>query len=134
MKRLIRSVLINYGAIWATTQIIPAVVISGGVRGWIIAVLSFMVASLLLTPLIKILLLPLNLLTLGLFSWLGNVLVLYFLVNVIPSFKILPYTFEGLYIDGFVIPTIDLTTFQVVIIVSFIIGLITHFINWLIKH
>lgn len=133
MKRLIRSYLIHLGALWTTTQIFPALSIIGGLKGLILGALAFMVANILLVPLIKILLLPLNLLTLGVFAWLGNVLALYFLVTVIPSFQIQPYHFKGLDIDGFVIPAMDLATFMVVIVASFIIGCIIHFINWLIK-
>lgn len=133
MKSLFRNFLINLGAIWATTQIIPALVITGGIRGFLVGVLAFMVANILLNPLIKVLLLPLNLLTLGLFAWLSNVLVLYFLVNVVPSIKLLPYYFPGVSWNGFIIPSADLSTFQVTIVVSFLIGAIIHFVTWLIK-
>lgn len=133
MKRLIRSFIINFGAIWVSSQIIPSLVINGGIRGWVIAVFSFMVANVLLGPLIKILLLPLNLLTLGIFAWLSNVLVLYFLVTVVPNFKLLPYSFSGFSIDGFIVPAMNLTTFQVAIVVSFVIGFIIHFVEWIRK-
>lgn len=133
MKRLLRSCLVNFGALWLTSQLIPSLVITGGIKGWVIAVLAFMLANLLLNPLIKILLLPLNLLTLGIFAWLSNVIVLYLLVNVVPNIKLLPYAFAGASLDGFVIPAVDLTTFQVAILVSFVIGLIIHFTNWLLK-
>lgn len=133
MKHLVRNFLINLGAVWATAQIIPAFVITGGLRGLIIGVLAFMLANWLLIPLLKVLLLPLNLLTLGIFAWLSNVLVLYFLVNVVPSFKLLPYYFPGVNWDGFIIPSMDLSVFQVTIVVSFLIGAIIHFIGWLMK-
>lgn len=133
MKRLLRSFLANLAAIWLTAQLIPSLVVTGGIKGWIIAVLAFMAANLLLNPLIKVLLLPLNLLTLGIFAWLSNVLVLYLLVNIVPNIKLLPYVFAGASLDGFVIPAISLTTFQVAILVSFVIGLIIHFTHWLLK-
>lgn len=99
----------------------------------IIGVLAFMAANILLVPLIKVLLLPLNLLTLGIFAWVSNVLALYFLVNIVPSFQVLPYHFSGIYIGGFVIPELDLTAFWVVVVASFLIGCIIHFAHWLIK-
>ena len=133
MKTVVRTFLLNLGAIWVTSQIIPALVINGGIRGLIIGALAFMGVNLLLVPLLKILLLPLNLLTLGIFAWLSNVLALYFLATVVPSFQLLPYAFQGAEFDGFVIPSIHLSTFQSAIVVSFVIGLIIHFIQWLIK-
>lgn len=125
--------MINLGALWITSQILPSLVITGGARGLFFGVLGFMAANILLVPLIKILLLPLNLLTLGIFAWLSNVLALYFLVNVVPSFKVFPYHFPGISTGAFIIPELDLTTLQVVIVASFIIGIIIHFIHWLIK-
>lgn len=133
MKSIIRHFLINLGALWIITQILPAISLTGGVKGLLIGALAFMIANILLVPLLKILLLPLNLLTLGLFSWLSNVLALYFLVNVVPFFRIGIYHFTGIFWDGFSIPSIDFTVFQVVIIASFVLGFIINFANWLVK-
>lgn len=97
------------------------------------ASLAFMLANILLIPFVKILLLPLNLLTLGVFAWLSNVLVLYLLASVVPNFKLLPYHFPGFVSGGFSVPALDLSVFHVAIVASFIIGFIVHFIHWLVK-
>ena len=133
MKTLLRSLIINGGALWVTASILPGLVISGGVRGIIISTLALMVINFLLVPLIKILLLPLNLLTLGIFAWLTNVLALYFLVTIVPAVKIMPFIFEGANYSGFIIPAMSLSTLHVTIIASLLLGLITHFIYWLFK-
>ncbi|MFA5933135.1 MAG: phage holin family protein [Microgenomates group bacterium] len=133
MKSIVRNYLINLGALWVTTQILPALTIVGGAKGLLIGALAFMIANILLVPLLRVLLLPLNLLTLGLFAWLSNVLALYFLVNVVPYFKVTAYTFNGVYWQGFSIPAVDLSVFHVVIIASFLLGFIIHFTTWLIK-
>jgi putative membrane protein len=133
MKGIIRSYIINLGSLYLITQVIPAVSITDGLKGLLIGSLAFMVANLILVPLLKVLLLPLNLLTLGLFAWFANVLAFYFMVSVVPYFKINIYHFSGVYFEGFTIPAIDLSVFQVVIIASLLLGFIIHFINWLIK-
>lgn len=133
MKSLLRAYLINMVSLWTTTQILPALAITDGFRGLAIASAAFMAANFILIPLIRILLLPLNLLTLGLFSWLANVIALYFLVTIIPSFKVLAFNFPGLNFDGISFPPLDLSPFLVVIVASFIIGFIHHFLKWLIK-
>lgn len=125
--------MINLGALWAVTQIIPAISITGGPQGLLLGALAFMLANFLLVPILRILLLPLNLLTVGLFAWLANVLALYFLVNIIPYFKLSSYYFPGINIEGFTIPAMNLTIFQSVLLASFMIGLIIHFIKWTIK-
>lgn len=133
MKHILRSYLVNLGALWTVTQIFPAIFIKGGLQGLVVGAFAFMVANLLLLPLLKILLLPLNLLTFGIFAWLGNVLALYFLVTVVPFFQVSDYFFKGANINGFIFPAINLSVFQVVIVASFLIGFVIHFINWLIK-
>lgn len=133
MKTLLRSILINAGALWIASSVMPSFTISGGILGFLLGALAFMAASILLTPLIKILLLPLNLLTLGIFAWLSNVLVLYFLTTVVPNFRLLPYHFQGFLYQGFIVPEISLSVFQVAIVVSFLIAFIMHFAKWLVK-
>lgn len=133
MKSLFRSFLINLLALWTTSHILPALEISGGVKGLVVGALAFMVANAILVPLIRILLLPLNLITLGFFAWLANVLAFYILVNIVPYFKVLPYYFPGISDNGFTVPAVDLAAFQVVVVASLIIGIIIHFVSWLAK-
>lgn len=90
-----------------------------------------MIINLLLVPLLKILFLPLNLLTLGLFAWITNVLALYALTTVVSDFKLTSYAFSGINLSGFIVPAYELSPFMVAIVASFIIGMITHFLQWL---
>lgn len=131
MKTILRIIFINFTALWATTQILPGLSYSGGLRTLFLGALAFSLINILLIPVLKILLLPLNLMTIGLFSWISNVLALFALINLIPQFKLIPYNFTGIEINGFIVPGINLTILWVAIIASFIIGLITHFLQWL---
>ncbi len=89
-----------------------------------------MLINLILVPLLKVLLLPLNLLTLGLFAWITNVMAIYALTTV-SDFQLVPYTFSGFNFNGFVIPPYELSPFLVAVAASFLIGLITNFLQWL---
>lgn len=131
MKTLLRYFLINVVALWGTSQIIQGVVFLEGTLTLLMAGLAFTVINFLLIPLLKILLLPLNLLTLGMFSWLTNVLALYALTKIIQDFRLMPYYFPGWQANGFTVPSFDLTTFWVAVLASFMIGIITHFLHWL---
>lgn len=90
-----------------------------------------MAINLVLVPLLKILLLPLNLLTLGLFAWITNVLALYALTSVVSDFQLVSFNFAGANFNGFIIPAYELSPFLVAVVASFLIGLITHFLQWL---
>lgn len=131
MKTVLRYFLINLVSLLITTKLIPGLTYTGGLRSLFIGAVAFMLINLILVPLLKILFLPLNLLTLGLFAWLINVLALYALTTVVSDFQLLPYNFPGGNFWGVVIPPMELTTFWVAVVASFLIGLITHFLQWL---
>lgn len=131
MKTLLRYFLINLASLLVATNLIPGLTYTGGVKSLMIGAAAFMVINMLLVPLLKILFLPLNLLTLGLFSWLINVLALFALTSV-SSFVLMPYNFPGLNLGGLLIPTQQLTTFWVAVLASLLIGVITNFLQWLV--
>lgn len=131
MKILLKYFLINLTSLWVTTKLIPGLTYTGGIKTLLVAGLIFSIINFLLVPFLKILFLPLNLLTLGLFAWLTNVLALYALTTVVSGFQLIPYYFPGLQYNGFTLPAMELTTFWVAVVASLLIGLITHFLQWL---
>lgn len=131
MKTLLRYFLINLASLWLTTRIIQGLTYTGGIKSLIVGGLAFMGINFLLVPLLKILFLPLNLLTLGIFAWLTNVIALFALTTIVSDFALLPYTFPGFYYNGFTFPSYDLSPFLVAVIASFLIGIVTHFLQWL---
>ncbi len=132
MKSVLRNILINIGALMAISHFLPSFVVSGGIKGWLSAAVGLMIANFLIVPFMKILLLPLNLLTLGLFSWAGNILALYALVITVPSITISTYQFPGEVLGGFTISKMTLNTFQVAAVASFFLAVIMHITHWLI--
>ncbi len=131
MRTILRIIFINFTALWATTQILPGLSYSGGFKTLFLGSLAFAIINILLVPVLKILLLPLNLMTVGIFSWISNVLALFVLVNLVPQFKLIPYYFPGLRFEGFIVPGANLPILWVAIIASLIIGIISHFLHWL---
>lgn len=131
MKTLLRYFLINLVSLYLTTNFLPGLRLTGGVAGLAMGAAVFMLINFILVPLLKILFLPLNLLTVGLFAWLVNVLALYALTTIVSDFVLVPYYFPGAVIAGISIPAVQLTTFWVAVVASFMIGAITHFLQWL---
>jgi putative membrane protein len=119
--------------LYVASFILPGLRISGGIQTLLLGALGLMVINLLVIPLLKIMFLPLNVLTLGIFTWVINVVALYLLTTLIPQIKLVPFTFSGYNLNGFSIPSHDLTVLQVAIVASFLIGLISHFLHWLSK-
>lgn len=133
MKTLLRYFLINLVSLFITTKLIPGLIYTGGIKSLLIGAGVFMLINFILVPLLKILFLPLNLLTLGLFSWLINVLALYALTTIVSDFQLIPYNFAGFYSNsGFSLPPMELSPFWVAVVASLLIGFITHFLQWLV--
>lgn len=131
MKTLLRHFLINFASLYAATRIIPGLTYSGGFKSLAVGAFVFMLINWLLVPLLKILFLPLNILTLGIFAWLINVLALYALTTIVSDFQLISFTFNGFYSSGFSLPPMELSSFWVAVLASLLIGLITHFLQWL---
>lgn len=130
MKKLLRFYLINLVSLWIASQVIKGLIFTGGARAILTATLVFALINLILVPLLKLLLLPLNLMTLGLFSWVTNVLALYALTTAVPSVRLVPYHFAGFSANGFTLPDATLSPLWVAILASLVIGLVTHFLHW----
>lgn len=133
MKSLLRNYLLNLITLWGVSVVLPGLVYTGGMRTLLLGALGLMVINLLIIPLLKIMFLPLNILTLGVFTWVINVVALYLLTTLIPQIKLVPFVFSGYNLNGFTIPAHELTVLQVAIVASFLIGLISHFLQWLSK-
>jgi putative membrane protein len=74
--RLILRVIINAIALWVTALLLPAFQLSGGLVGILIVAVIFGLVNALIRPIVKLLSLPLTLLTLGLFTFVINALML----------------------------------------------------------
>jgi len=133
VKRIFKSVLINSIAFYFASALVKGLQFSGGFATILISGLAFAIINALVKPIVSLFLLPFNLVTLGLFSWVINVIMLYILTVAIPDIKMISWQFTGFSSQGFVVPQMYFSSLQTLIIASFIISFITGIINWVIK-
>ena len=131
IKTVLRNYLINLAVLWGVTEQFPGLSYNGEVRTLLIGAVGLMGMNIIIIPLLKIVFLPLNILTLGIFTFVINVIALYLLTTIIPAFKLVPYDYPGGAILGISIPPTHLTVLWVAIIASFMIGFASHFLHWL---
>ncbi len=86
-----------------------------------------------LKPVLSLLSLPLNIITLGLFSFVINVIIFYVLTVLVVGIVISSFTFSGISFAGFVVPKIYFNTFFAFVLVSLLQSLIVTLLGWLIK-
>lgn len=133
MKGLIRSYLITLTALYLASRVIDSFSYAGGYQTLFIGAFVLMLINMILKPIAKIFFLPINFITLGLFSFVINALMLYTLTILLPQFNIQSYFFPGFNNYGFVIPAIRFSLIATYVIISIIISVITSILNWLAK-
>ncbi len=88
------------------------------------------VINLLVKPILNLLLLPLNLATMGLFRWVSSVLALFLVLRVVPEFSVTGFSFAGFTYNGIVFPAFALGLWPGLVIVALIVSIITSLLLW----
>lgn len=134
MKKFLRSVVFHVFALWLTSTLIPSLSISGNAWGMLSAGFMLTVMMVLLKPLVSLIFLPINLLTLGLLSWLVNVVVLYLWTVFVPNVLLTPWVFPGMNAGGFTVPSAPLSMPWTLVVVALVIMFIVSALERLDDH
>ena len=133
MKTLLRNTLFNALSIFLISQAVSGMKVYGGLLTYIIAGLVLTLLMKLLKPILNLLALPLNIITLGFFSFVINVIIFYILTVLVVGISVTAFTFSGFSYLGFVIPSIYFNTIFAFVLVSFLQSIVVSFLSWLIK-
>jgi len=129
MKYFIKTWVFYVFALWLTKELFPAFIISGS---WTTVFLSGLILSILMLivkPILKILFIPINILTFGLLSWVVNVVVIYLLTIVAPNVSVSAWYFPGISWQGFTIPGTQLSYILCLVITAVGVTSITNFLE-----
>lgn len=132
MKRVIRAFAIYALILWFLATYIGGVEFGNDAKTLLFGALALTLAELFLKPIINLLLLPFNLVTLGVFRWVSNGLMLYIATLLVPGFLLVPFTYPGFSSNLFIIPSIQLGLVGGYIFLSFILSIIASFVFWLV--
>ncbi|MBI3954492.1 phage holin family protein [Candidatus Collierbacteria bacterium] len=133
MKTILRAVSVNLLTLYLADLLLIGFTVP---REGTILILSAFVWTILnkfIKPLLKLLLLPINLITLGLFSWVISVATLFLLTYFIRGISVQSFFFPGFTWNGFVIPTASVNLFFSYLFTSIFLNLIHSAIIWLIR-
>ncbi|KKS92983.1 MAG: hypothetical protein UW68_C0024G0008 [Candidatus Collierbacteria bacterium GW2011_GWB1_44_6] len=133
MKVFLRHVLINLLVIYLTDLFYPGFSILHDTKTLLSAAVIWLLLNKIVKPIIKLLLLPINLITLNLFSWVISLITLFLLQTIVGGISISAYHFPGFSSQGFAIPAFYVGVLLSYIIASCILNLIHSFILWLIR-
>lgn len=133
MKRLLRSYAIHFFAVWFIARNFGGIDYHNNLQYLALGALALTAADMLLKPLINLLLLPFNLVTLGVFRWVSNVITLYIATTLVSGFSVVGFNYPGFHSNLFIIPSIELGSFGAFIAISFLISLISSLLFWIAK-
>ena len=130
MKKLLKNFIISLYALHTTSQIAQGMSFANGFRTLLVAGFALSIATSLGKPIINALLLPINLVTFGIFRWLSSAITLYIVTLLVPGFQIKTFLYEGLTSKWLDIPHISFNGILAFIGFSFILSFISSFLHW----
>ena len=133
MKKIIRIYLIDTVSLYLVSRFTQGLIFERGLESLLLAGVGLTAVSLIIRPLINLLLLPLNLVTFGLFRWVSSAIALYLVTLVVPGFKISKFFFSGFSSQWFSLPAIGLGGILAFVAFSFILSLLITIFSWLMK-
>lgn len=133
MRTILKHFLINTGTLYFISTMASGIEFSNGLTTLVITGAVLTLASMLVRPLINLLLLPINLITFGLFKWVSFAITLYLVTLLVTGFKISDFVFPGYSTYWFNLPQITLYGFFAFLAFSFIISFVSSTVYTIIK-
>jgi putative membrane protein len=134
LRLLLRSVAINLAGIYIAAQILSGVItFVGGYQTLLMASLAIAAVNLIVRPVINLLLLPIHLITLGIFRWIANLVTLYLVTWLVPNLQIHSFYFPGLNFRYLIIPSMFFSAFGAFVVTTLTLTVIFHLLYWLLQ-
>ncbi len=134
LRLLLRSIAINLASIYIVIQILSGVIVYvGGYKTLLMAAVAISLVNLLVRPIINLLLLPIHLVTLGVFRWVANLVTLYVVTLLVPNLQIHSFISPGLNLRYLILPSMNFSAFGAFLVSTVILTITFHFIYWLLQ-
>ena len=133
MKTILRNTGVYSFSLFILSLADAGVKVQGGFLTYLAGGFALCLLFMILKPILGIVSLPLNLVTLGMFSFLINSIILYLMTVFVVQIKVVAFTFQGLNLGGFIIPKMGFNIFFAFIVSAMALSIIVGVISWLIK-
>ncbi|MGB9637502.1 MAG: phage holin family protein [Microgenomates group bacterium] len=130
MKGFFRRIFVNFFSLLMIAKVFGAISYSDDFLTLFFAAVCLTVFNLSIKPLLNLFLMPINLLTLGAFRWITNVIIIFLVTIFIKGFRVLPFVFPGFSSGGFSLPAIHFSLFWSLILVSFLVEVSNYILSW----
>jgi len=134
VRKILKRFLVEIGVLYIVSQLVIGMHFEKGAESLVIAGVALALATFIVKPVINILLLPINLLTFGVFRWLSQSVTLFLVDLVLQDFSINSFQFAGYSTNYIYIPALQVpSAFLAYIIFSLVISIFAGLIYWIVK-
>lgn len=133
MRRILKHYVADTAALYIASQLATGMVFEKGYETLLLAGVALTIGTILAKPVINLLLLPINLITFGLFKWVSSAIALYIVTLVIQGFRIENFFFAGVSTKLIDIPSFGFSGIMAYITFSFLLSFITSILFWILK-
>lgn len=130
MKRFLKTLVINGFIFWLLEKFYPAVNLKD-FQTLILATAALTLANIIIRPVIKLITLPLNFLTLGFFSWVANITTFYITVWLVDGFSLGTTYFPGFQFNGIDVNPMVLPRIATLVIATVAFSFLNNLLVWL---
>lgn len=133
MKTILKHFIIDTVSLYLISLVVRGIVFEKGIETLLLTGFVLMLTTLIIRPILNILLLPLNLVTFGLFKWVTYLITLYLVTVVVPGFKLMDFAFAGFSNPWLPIPAIALSGALAFVAFAFLISFVSSIVYWIFK-
>jgi len=108
---------------------VPTISLGTQPKNYALVLLGLWFISQVINPIFSLVLLPVNLITFGLISFLLNVAFVFALINFLPQFSVSAYSFPGTQIEGIILPPVNFNEIGTIILISAIITVLQKILH-----
>lgn len=129
LKKVIQAYVTNGIALFLTSVILPGFILDRTYQVMIVGTAVLTLAEIIIKPVIKLISIPINMITLGFFNFIINIGVLYAVVYIVDGLEIENGTFDFTFLNQPNIGVYELQWYWILIIAAFLLS----FFNYIFK-
>lgn len=131
MKSIIRHYIITLFILWVVDYVVPGFSITGGILTYAFAAAILFLLNIFAKPFLKILLLPISVVTLGLTGIFINTLLFFGLDYFMDEVTVTSWNFDGAGLFGYSVPAFEFGIIATYIVSAILISFLISFLRWL---
>lgn len=133
MKFVLRKYFITVSSLFILSQLIPSIAIKNSWNGLFYASLILSLLFYLIRPIINLIMIPINLVTLNLSAWFVQIIIFYLWTVITNAVVISNWQFGGLNIGAITLSSFNLVKWQVIIVGALVYIFISKLLGWIFK-